>query len=165
MDKDKLTGDAMREIIRNEHLNQLAKSEQQRHRYAAEVKQARIREERARPFNELQTRNRQVIHAVQEVTAPAEEIDYYGRNRKKIFVVIGKHTQTERTPDHVSVCGVTYIDNHPNSVYSTGAATAEFAFAVIPRGLIDHFIQDPHDLHNPERRDVFSFSSRRIFIR
>jgi hypothetical protein len=146
MDREKLFGGSVEEELRRtERKNTRAQDRQ------------RLINKRNEPFNKLQTRNANVIRTVHEITkdgeiytanGPAGAIDH-----RKVVVVLGDHPKTELTPDHVVVCGVTYTDRHGRE--HSPFASAEFAFAAVPRGSVGHFLADPHDLHDPTRTDVF----------
>ncbi|HUD07167.1 MAG TPA: hypothetical protein VMR34_04740 [Candidatus Saccharimonadales bacterium] len=146
MEKDWLLGGAVDTAI--------ARSEQLT-REPADItsKRAEIRAKFENLFHELEVRNTAVVNGVTGLTKPFKEVNYRGSLRKRLTVVMGRHEQTERTPDHVAICRVSYINNRPGDghLYVDWGATAEFVFGVVPRQTVGLYIQHPQEVENPYR--------------
>lgn len=136
---------------------------------ARRIAQMELREQRRQPFIPVVERISKVIESVREVTSGAETIvigEGYGTDnrfgkefRRKVVVVMGKHPETELTPEHTVLCGLTLLNRRSETAYPDHADQVEFSFAIVPTEKVAHFIEDPHDLHNPRLDDVIRFEA------
>jgi hypothetical protein len=156
MDKNRLFGGRVNEML-PKLLEDKARLDTEAR---VERERKKIEEERKAPFKAVTSRAWQMASPMQYLVSSGVEVQY-GKSRefrKKVIVVMGKHRVTEATPDHTVLCGLTQIEqadrNQKDPLFT---AKPEFAFAIVPTEMVEHFVLDPHDLHNPNHGNVIRF--------
>lgn len=153
MDKGRLLGKGVETFI--------SRNAQLRHESDEDsARRVEIKRTAEQLFSGLEARNEVVIDAVKKLTKPSIDLNYLGAMRKRLTVVIGRHDQTELTPDHLSICRISCINNRPGDgqQYIDWGATAEFAFGIVPSQLVGIFMQWPQEVTNKYKYNLISES-------
>ena len=157
MDRDRLMGGYVEhsaqeiEEIALRQAQAQAKAEKRERKERQKQERAITKAEKIRgPFGRLLNRNDAVIEAVDKLTLKSDPYyDLAKEDRRKVVVVIDKHPETEMTPDHYAVCGVTSVGRKDwSNNYPCDRVSAEFAFAIVPASELESIINSPHHLHD-----------------
>jgi len=99
----------------------------------------------------LRRRNQQVINEVEQLTAEADEQLVGDKYQKKVVLRLGqpKISPIASVEQCEILCGLTLIGEEPfDPSIKDPSRQAEFSFAYVPASTVQHYIDNPYDLHN-----------------